>query len=147
KQINDRFGHLHGNRLLTSFAEKLKQTCREYDYVARMGGDEFVLVLSGLKPEALADKIRHLQRLAAETGREISGTDVLSVSVGHAYYPEEGMDAEQLLSEADRRMYAQKRQHHNQLYTRSAVAVEGKSNSRDTLTPQRLNCCTMWILV
>jgi len=124
KQINDRFGHLHGNRLLTSFAEKLKQTCREYDYVARMGGDEFVLVLSGLKPEALADKIRHLQRLAAEAGRDISGTDVLSVSVGHAYYPEEGMDAEQLLSEADRRMYAQKRQHHNQLYTRSAVAVE-----------------------
>ncbi|PYT39179.1 MAG: hypothetical protein DMG47_22050 [Acidobacteria bacterium] len=124
KQINDRFGHLQGNRLLTSFAEKLRQTCREYDYVARMGGDEFVLVLSGLKPEALEDKIRHLQRLAAEAGREISGTDVLSVSVGHAYYPDEGMDAEQLLSEADRRMYAQKRQHHDQLYTSSAVAAE-----------------------
>jgi len=124
KQINDRFGHLQGNRLLTSFAEKLKQTCREYDYVARMGGDEFVLILSGLKPEALEDKIRHLQRLAAEAGREISGTDALSVSVGHAYYPEEGMDAEQLLSEADRRMFAQKRRHHNHLYTNSADAVE-----------------------
>jgi len=46
------------------------------------------------------------------------------VSVGHAYYPEEGIDAEQLLSEADRRMYAQKRQHHNQLYTSPAAAVE-----------------------
>jgi len=89
-----------------------------------MGGDEFVLILSGLKPEALQDKIRHLRRLAAEAGRETSGTDMLSVSVGHAYYPEEGMDAEQLLSEADRRMYAQKRQHHNQLYTSPAVAVE-----------------------
>ena len=124
KQINDRFGHLQGNRLLASFAEKLKQACREYDYVARMGGDEFVLILSGLKPEALEDKIRHLQRLAAEAGREISGTDVLSVSVGHAFYPEEGSDAEQLLSTADRRMFGQKRRHHNQLYTSQAVATE-----------------------
>ena len=125
KQINDRFGHLQGNRLLTSFAAKLKLTCREYDYVARMGGDEFVLILPGLKPEALEDKIKHLRHLAAEAGREVSGKDLLSVSVGHAFYPEEGADTEQLLSEADRRMFSQKRQHHNELYTApSAVLPE-----------------------
>src|SRR5438552_6266132 len=56
KQINDRFGHLEGNRVLRLFAQSLKDTCREYDYVARMGGDEFVVIAPGLTPEASARK-------------------------------------------------------------------------------------------
>ena len=47
KQINDRFGHLEGNKVLRLVAEALRNRCREYDYVARMGGDEFVLLLPG----------------------------------------------------------------------------------------------------
>src|ERR1035438_8340907 len=48
KQINDRFGHTEGDKLLRHVATSLKSTCREYDSVARMGGDEFVLVMPGL---------------------------------------------------------------------------------------------------
>ena len=56
KQINDRFGHLEGNRVLRMFAQALKQSCREYDYVARMGGDEFVVIAPGLEADSAVKK-------------------------------------------------------------------------------------------
>ncbi|HEV2445281.1 MAG TPA: sensor domain-containing diguanylate cyclase, partial [Candidatus Sulfopaludibacter sp.] len=109
KQINDKFGHLEGNRLLSSVAEKLKESCREYDYVARMGGDEFVLVLPGLERDQIPVKIQRLQAITAEAGQLISGNDAtLGLSIGHAIFPEDGVDADRLLSEADRRMYLAK---------------------------------------
>ena len=117
RQINDRFGHLEGNRVLRAFATKLKESCREYDYVARMGGDEFVVILPELGPEVIREKTFQLRRLAAEAGREVCGQDVLSLSVGHSFYPADGTDAEQLLMEADRKMYAEKPRPDNDLYT------------------------------
>ncbi len=109
KQVNDKFGHLEGNRLLSCVAEKLKESCREYDYVARMGGDEFVLVLPGLERDQIPHKIQRLQAITAEAGHIISGNDTtLGLSIGHAMFPDDGVDADRLLSEADRRMYAAK---------------------------------------
>jgi diguanylate cyclase (GGDEF)-like protein len=108
KQVNDRYGHLEGNKVLHSVAVKLKESCREYDYVARMGGDEFVLVLPGLQLDQVTDTIHRLRAITAEAGREVCGTESLSLSVGHALFPEDGTDADQLLSEADRRMYMAK---------------------------------------
>jgi len=108
KQINDRFGHLEGNRVLRLFAHALKETSREYDYVARMGGDEFVVIAPGLTPEASARKAEQMRELAQKTGREVCNEEILSLSVGKAVYPEDGLDAEKLLSEADKRMYLQK---------------------------------------
>jgi diguanylate cyclase (GGDEF)-like protein/putative nucleotidyltransferase with HDIG domain len=108
KQINDRFGHLEGNRVLRLFAHALKETSREYDYVARMGGDEFVVIAPGLTPEAAARKAEQMRELVHRAGKEICKEDILSLSVGKAVYPEDGLDAEKLLSEADKRMYLQK---------------------------------------
>jgi diguanylate cyclase (GGDEF)-like protein/putative nucleotidyltransferase with HDIG domain len=108
KQINDRFGHLEGNRVLRLFAQALKDSCREYDYVARMGGDEFVVIAPGLGVEAAGKKAEQMRALARQAGSEVCSEDILSLSVGRAMYPEDGNDAEQLLSKADRRMYLEK---------------------------------------
>jgi diguanylate cyclase (GGDEF)-like protein/putative nucleotidyltransferase with HDIG domain len=108
KQINDRFGHLEGNRVLRLFAQALKDSCREYDYVARMGGDEFVVIAPGLTADAAGKKAEQMKALARQAGTDVCGEDILSLSVGRALFPEDGKDAEQLLAEADRRMYLEK---------------------------------------
>ncbi len=105
KLINDKYGHLEGNRILAAVSSKLKESCREYDYVARMGGDEFVLVLPGLRMEELPQKIQRLKTITADAGREIFANETIGLSIGHAMFPDDGTDADQLLSEADRRMY------------------------------------------
>jgi diguanylate cyclase (GGDEF)-like protein/putative nucleotidyltransferase with HDIG domain len=126
KQINDRFGHLEGNRVLRLFAHSLKETSREYDYVARMGGDEFVVIAPGLTPEAAVRKAEQMRDLAQQAGKDICNENILSLSVGKAVYPEDGMDAEKILSEADKRMYLQKRSQSNPKNSRLYPRVRGR---------------------
>jgi len=108
KKINDRFGHLEGNRVLRLFAQALKDSCREYDYVARMGGDEFVVIAPGLARDAALKKAEQIRPLARQAGFEVCGEEIVSLSIGLAISPEDGNDAEQLLTQADRRMYEEK---------------------------------------
>jgi diguanylate cyclase (GGDEF)-like protein/putative nucleotidyltransferase with HDIG domain len=112
KQINDSFGHVEGDKLLRDFSTRLKEACRGYDYVARMGGDEFVITAPGLTPEAAQEKAERLNHAAIEAGRHVCGRAVITLSVGTAFCPEDGYDVERLLTEADRRMYAMKQAHH-----------------------------------
>ncbi len=112
KQINDLYGHLEGDNLLKDFAGHLTEMCRGYDYVARMGGDEFVVVAPGLKLEAAEEKARRLNQLAVDAGRKVAGRSLIALSVGTAFCPEDGFDVERLLAEADRRMYSMKQVHH-----------------------------------
>ncbi len=112
KQVNDRFGHLEGNRILKEFAGVLREICREYDYVARMGGDEFVIVAPGMRREAAHERALLLNRYVQEIGERVCGERLLSISVGSSFYLDDGIDAEQLLREADRRMYSLKQIHH-----------------------------------
>jgi diguanylate cyclase (GGDEF)-like protein/putative nucleotidyltransferase with HDIG domain len=114
KKINDRFGHLEGNRVLRLFAQALKDTCREYDYVARMGGDEFVIIAPGLQADAAAKKVELIRPLARQAGFDVCGEEILSLSVGVAISPDDGNDAEQLLTHADRRMYVEKQKQPSQ---------------------------------
>jgi diguanylate cyclase (GGDEF)-like protein len=109
KQINDRFGHMEGDKLLRHVATSLKSTCREYDSVARMGGDEFVLVMPGLGSFDAEHKAKELQETVTNACSQLFGEKFLTASVGLSYFPGDGGDAEQLLAAADRRMYKQKR--------------------------------------
>jgi diguanylate cyclase (GGDEF)-like protein len=118
KQINDSFGHLEGDKLLREFTSRLKDVCRGYDYVARMGGDEFVITAPGLTPDAAKEKAERLNQAAIESGRHVCGREVITLSVGTSFCPEDGFDVERLLAEADRRMYSMKQTHHASSATR-----------------------------
>jgi diguanylate cyclase (GGDEF)-like protein/putative nucleotidyltransferase with HDIG domain len=111
KLVNDRFGHLAGNRVLKLVAQGLRIACREYDYVARMGGDEFVMILPGMHASAVKRKSVDLGSMVMAAGRECTGEEILSLSVGEAFFPSDGADTEDLLAEADKRMYQMKQSH------------------------------------
>jgi diguanylate cyclase (GGDEF)-like protein len=73
-----------------------------------MGGDEFVVIVAGAAREATAAKSRQFQQVTRDVGLVLHQQDILSVSIGEAYFPEDGADAEQLLAVADKRMYEAK---------------------------------------
>ena len=123
KEINDRFGHLAGDKVLKTFAASMRTVCRESDYAARMGGDEFVIVAPGMTEEAMAERSNLLNALAIQAGRDGCGAEFLSSSAGVAFYPADGLTAEQLLAEADRRMYAAK-QHQRELPKSRTVDID-----------------------
>jgi diguanylate cyclase (GGDEF)-like protein/putative nucleotidyltransferase with HDIG domain len=108
KAINDRAGHIAGNKVLQAFAGKLTQACRPYDFVSRMGGDEFVLITPGLSRDGAMDVCNRVREAARDSVRDICAGLTLSASVGAAFYPKDADDGEQLLVVADRKMYAMK---------------------------------------
>ncbi len=110
KQVNDRYGHLTGNDLLRRVARILRGNCRDSDYVARMGGDEFVMILPGARVEEINQRVETLDRMIRQAGGEIGTEESLGISVGLASFPNNGSDAESLLSWADADMFRMKRQ-------------------------------------
>jgi diguanylate cyclase (GGDEF)-like protein len=104
KRINDRYGHLMGNRALCRVADVLRVSCRSIDTAARFGGDEFALVMPETR-EATAWQVAHRIQddLAGDTEQP-----VLSLSVGVAEYPRDGETVEALLGVADHALYEAK---------------------------------------
>lgn len=110
KEVNDRGGHDTGDRLLREVAQRLQQGLRQGDLVARVGGDEFVVLLPGCRnteaARAIADSLR--TRLTPPCALP-DGLFRLDASVGIACFPADGSDPDTLLACADRAMYAAKR--------------------------------------
>lgn len=112
KPVNDRYGHSAGDEVLKAVAGRIQGCVRGDDLVARIGGDEFVVVVHALQDDdalvQLHDRIhRSLEAPIAAGGVRVR----MGLSIGRAVYPEDGSTAEVLLHHADQAMYAQKARH------------------------------------
>jgi diguanylate cyclase (GGDEF)-like protein/PAS domain S-box-containing protein len=109
KDINDNFGHNVGDELLIALSQQMKAALREGDTIARIGGDEFIAIMVNLeKPE---DSVVVLERLLKAAANPVAVGDVVievSVSIGVAFYPQDGLAADPLIRHADQAMYIAK---------------------------------------
>lgn len=106
KQINDRLGHKHGDRLLKEFANQLSQVFRDADVVARLGGDEFVVLLSNARKTQAEEALKRLNALT--TSNELAercGCAIAFSSGVVEYDPERHPSLEALLEAGDKQMY------------------------------------------
>lgn len=112
KSINDTHGHAMGDRVLSTIARRLESCVRETDTVARMGGDEFTVLLTDIQSdEAVSNKVDQIVAAMKEPlGAEFDGIRMPSCSIGVAIYPKDGQDVDTLLSHADDSMYRRKKQ-------------------------------------
>ena len=105
KAINDTHGHQVGDEILKEVASRLTSCLREYDTVARIGGDEFVVMVSCSSKRM--KKI--LKRMVKEFKRLFSRKIKVTASIGVALYPQDGLELEDILAKADQAMYASKK--------------------------------------
>ena len=110
KQVNDEYGHACGDLLLKEVALRLKACVRETDTVARIGGDEFVIILEEVLVPEHTELVREKIHLALATPLPLADGRCLRIaaSIGIAHYPEHGVDIQQLVRHADQAMYASK---------------------------------------
>lgn len=109
KRINDRLGHLAGNRALKRLARVMKEQCRSTDLTARYGGDEFGVVLID-SDQSMAEQVAGRIEACVRDGREEPS---FSVSVGMAMYPVDGRTVQNLIEAADQQLYERKRKVHS----------------------------------
>lgn len=109
KAINDQLGHDVGDLLLIEVAKRIKQSLREMDTIARIGGDEFTVVMADVADAAILGRVAdHIIQKLTFPFMIAAHQLVISASVGIAVYPLDGVNAEQLLKNADSAMYAAK---------------------------------------
>jgi len=108
KHVNDRGGHAVGDRLLRELAARMQRGVRQNDLVARVGGDEFVVLLPDCGVQVAREVADNLRGRLVAPYRLPEGLFQLDASIGVATFPADGADAEALLMHADREMYAAK---------------------------------------
>jgi diguanylate cyclase (GGDEF)-like protein/PAS domain S-box-containing protein len=118
KDVNDSHGHELGDLLLQAVAKRLTKSLRQSDTVARMGGDEFVIILETVHEIRAADAVGlKVQRALARPFTLQRHRVKITSSIGISFYPENGADVDALLRAADYAMYLAKRQGGNRHVT------------------------------
>jgi diguanylate cyclase (GGDEF)-like protein len=124
KSVNDSYGHRTGDRVLAGVADVIRDGVRRIDTPARLGGDEYVVLLPETDPPGafvVAEKIRH--GVAAMHTLVRDGPVTVSVSIGLVAWPDDGATLDQLMNAVDDAMYASKRRGKNRIvgpYVRAA---------------------------
>jgi diguanylate cyclase (GGDEF)-like protein/PAS domain S-box-containing protein len=116
KEINDRYGHQVGDKILKDVASSLHEAVRETDIVVRYGGDEFLVILLETDGEADIVKQRIVKNLALHNKKEDRLDFPVTLSIGSAHWdPKNHKSVEEILNEADRRMYKDKKMHNGRV--------------------------------
>lgn len=135
KAVNDSYGHETGDRLLIGVTDHLREALREGDTLARIGGDEFVVVLSDLENREAA--IPPLERLLAAAAQPVILGNLeikISASLGFTIFPQsEAIDADQLLRQADQAMYQAKLSGRNRYHLFDAEHDRSMRGRHDSL--------------
>lgn len=127
KRVNDSLGHGMGDRLLQSLVRRLETNMREGDLLARVGGDEFLLVVLNVKGSGVVEAIAQRIHESLTTPLDLEGLEVpTTVSVGAAIYPDDGRNFDELYRQADLAMYCAKKE------GRNAFRAYAKSMEADT---------------
>lgn len=110
KAANDNFGHAAGDTVLVALSACIKETLRKGDFAARIGGDEFIVIIDPLDAEAVPDDLANRIRACVSQPIALPGGETYraAVSVGVAVFPDDGSNATALLTAADAAMYADK---------------------------------------
>lgn len=109
KEINDSLGHAAGDQLLVQASRRLETCLRATDTLARMGGDEFAIILTNLVPESNVGDIAHKIISCFDEAFVLEGQKIfVSVSIGIALSPQDGEDFDELLKLADQALYEAK---------------------------------------
>jgi diguanylate cyclase (GGDEF)-like protein/PAS domain S-box-containing protein len=115
KEVNDTLGHDMGDKLLVAAAQRIRECVRASDTVARMGGDEFVVLLAQLPDSMLASGLAQGMLDALRLPFDLDGQQVVvSGSIGVTLYPDDARDGDGLLKNADQAMYVSKARGRNQ---------------------------------
>ena len=127
KEVNDRFGHEVGNRLLVQIAQLLGDQLRDSDKCIRYAGDEFIAILPGLGKEQSVGAIERIQKNLDNYQFQVDDKETanIGISVGAASFPEDGRNPDLLLVVADQGMYRNKFERRNrQEYPAKVVPIE-----------------------
>ena len=132
KEVNDRYGHALGDQMLIALARRMSDALREGDTLARVGGDEFVVVMADLDgPQHFEPLVQRLLMAASEPVALGLETLQLSASIGITLYPRDAVDAEQLLRHADHAMYQAKQAGKNRMAVFDVAQDAAQANLRE----------------
>lgn len=124
KEINDRWGHTHGDYIINTIADRIRNHIRKSDIAARLGGDEFALMLHSI--DATFNLPRFTNRLIQKIAEPVSidgKTLQVTASIGISQFPTDGQSVEALINSADQSMYASKKEGRNRFTLSSALPL------------------------